>query len=70
VELTGTTDLPGTLLRAPTEQGLIFCCRDTMQGNLTLELKEVSNHQTILKATSYLCGLEVGGSPWDETYTN
>ena len=70
VELTGTTDLPGTLLRAPTEQGLIFCCRDTMQGNLTLELKESKNNKTILKAKSSLCGLEVGGSPWDEVYTN
>jgi tocopherol cyclase len=35
VELTSTTDKPGTPLRAPTEQGLIFFCRDTMQGQLT-----------------------------------
>jgi tocopherol cyclase len=67
VELTGTTDLPGTLLRAPTENGLIFCCRDTMNGQLNLELREISNgrRQTILKAYSELCGLETGGGSWD-----
>ncbi len=73
VELTGTTNLPGTLLRAPTEQGLQFCCRDTMQGDLNLELQKIGNNQpqqTIIKATSNLCGLEVGGSPWHEVYSS
>ena len=70
VELTGTTDLPGTLLRAPTEQGLIFICRDTMQGQLTLELRErsVGKSKTILKARSSLCGVEIGGGPWEEAW--
>ncbi|MGB3695002.1 MAG: tocopherol cyclase family protein [Spirulinaceae cyanobacterium] len=67
VELTGTTNLPGTPLRAPTERGLVFCCRDTMLGKLTLELRDRSG-QTILKAESDLCGLEVGGEPWDKTW--
>lgn len=70
IELTGTTDLPGTPLRAPTENGLIFCCRDTMRGQLNLKMR--SRHggksQTILEAKSSLCGLETGGSPWDKSW--
>jgi len=70
VELIGTTDQPGTPLRAPTQEGLIFFCRDTMQGNLTLELRERrgGKSKTILKAHSCVCGLEIGGSPWQEAW--
>lgn len=69
IELTGTTDKPGTPLRAPTEKGLAFVCRDTMRGHLSLEMREISENQSkiILKARSSLCGLEVGGlwdGPW------
>lgn len=67
IQLTGTTTLPGTELRAPTQDGLRFCCRDTMQGQLRLELRrsQPSGSQLILEAQSSLCGLEVGGAPWD-----
>lgn len=67
IQLTGTTTLPGTQLRAPTQDGLRFCCRDTMQGQLRLELRrsQPSGSQLILEANSSLCGLEVGGAPWD-----
>lgn len=70
VELTGTTDLSGTLLRAPTENGLAFCCRDTMQGQLHLQLTELSsgNKKIILADHSFLCGLEIGGEPWDSAW--
>ena len=70
VELTGTTDLPGTLLRAPTENGLIFCCRDTLQGQLNIELREKKNNQQeiILKAHSSACGLEIGGGSWNDAW--
>jgi len=69
VELSGTTDKPGMPLRAPTEQGLIFFCRDTMQGQLSLELRcRNDKSRTILKAHSDVCGLETGGSPWHETW--
>lgn len=70
VELIGTTDLPGTPLRAPTENGLIFCCRDTMQGDLNLQLRERTGGKSriILEASSSLCGLETGGAPWDEPW--
>ncbi|TVP63688.1 MAG: tocopherol cyclase [Nodularia sp. (in: Bacteria)] len=70
IELTGTTDLSGTPLRAPTANGLLFCCRDTMQGKLDLELRKFSGgqSQTILKAQSSLCGLETGGGSWDNSW--
>ncbi|MEH2262999.1 tocopherol cyclase family protein [Nostoc sp.] len=70
IELTGTTDLPGTPLRAPTAEGLRYCCRDTMQGKLNLELRELNGRksQIILKAESFLCGLEVGGGSWDNVW--
>ncbi|MBW4506454.1 MAG: tocopherol cyclase family protein [Scytonematopsis contorta HA4267-MV1] len=70
IELTGTTDLTGTLLRAPTENGLIFCCRDTMNGQLNLELREISSgrREIILKAYSELCGLEIGGGSWHSSW--
>ncbi len=67
VELIGTTDQPGTPLRAPTAEGLQFCCRDTMRGAVRLILRDRAG-KTLLDATSHLCGLEVGGSPWDEVW--
>lgn len=66
VEVTGTTDLPGTLLRAPTEEGLVYCCRDTMNGRVTLTLRRQS--EIILKASSSFCGLEVGGGDWTQSW--
>jgi tocopherol cyclase len=66
VELTATTNLPGTKLRAPTDNGLLFCCRDTMQGELTLKLQREG--KTLLEARSSLCGVEVGGIPWEEAW--
>ncbi|HLP91388.1 MAG TPA: tocopherol cyclase family protein [Nostocaceae cyanobacterium] len=70
VELLGTTNLPGTPLRAPTLDGLTFCCRDTTQGQVNLELREINNGQvkTILKAESDVCGLEVGGDSWEQDW--
>ncbi|WP_414752347.1 tocopherol cyclase family protein [Anabaena sp. CCY 9910] len=70
VELTGTTHLPGTDLRAPTVQGLQYCCRDTMQGKLNVELRQIrgKNPLVILKAHSYLCGLEIGGDSWSNSW--
>ncbi|TAF09406.1 MAG: tocopherol cyclase [Nostocales cyanobacterium] len=70
VELTGTTDLAGTPLRAPTSNGLTICCRDTMQGKLELELRQLkgSTSQTMIKAQSDLCGLEIGGDAWEKSW--
>ncbi len=69
VVLTASTDLPGTDLRAPTLQGLEIACHDTMAGLLTLELRQRKpGMPLIVQATSHLCGLEVGGGPWDEIW--
>lgn len=68
VELTASTDLPGTPLRAPTQQGLIFCCRDTMRGKVHLRLKKRGQRQILLEAQSDLCGLETGGAPWNDIW--
>lgn len=67
ITLTGKTDLPGTYVRTPTAQGLIFNCRDTTKGKLHLELRDRSD-KIIVEATSNLAGLEVGGEPWDEVW--
>jgi tocopherol cyclase len=68
VTLTGKTDRPGTPLRAPTAQGLIFCCRDTMSGQVSLVLRDRHSSSLLLEAHSTLCGLETGGAPWHETW--
>jgi tocopherol cyclase len=70
VELTGTSDRSGMPIRAPMPQGLDYACRDTVSGQIHLHLQELDGHylKTILKATSFQCGLEVGGSPWNETW--
>lgn len=68
VSLQATTTYPGTPLRAPTHHGLQFCCRDTMKGEVTLQLRQQG--RLILEAHSSLCGLETGGGPWDETWVH
>ena len=70
VELLGTTQLPGTALRAPTQQGLTYCCRDTALGQVVLRLwqRQGQNRISLLVATSDQCGLEVGGGPWVEPW--
>jgi tocopherol cyclase len=71
VELLGTTELAGTLLRAPTEQGLQICCRETLRGQLSLTLRDrqscLGHHQgqIIVEDASSLAGLEVGGKAWE-----
>ena len=69
IALIGTTDLPGAYVRTPTAQGLIFNCRDTTKGKLVVKLCD-RHRQTILQAESHLAGLEVGGSPWNEAWSN
>ena len=59
VKLMGTSEIEGTYVRVPSKKGLIFACRDTLKGKLTLELK-YKNGKTIVKASSDLCGLEIG----------
>jgi tocopherol cyclase len=63
VTLEGMTTLPGQPLRAPTHEGLQFCCKDTLRGKITLNLFSPQGDR-LLQAHSNLCGLEVGGKPW------
>ena len=70
ITLVGTTDLPGTPLRAPTENGLMFVCKDTMRGQLNLKLtaRNRGKSSLIVEAQSSLCGLETGGGGWDGSW--
>ncbi|MGB5975513.1 MAG: tocopherol cyclase family protein, partial [Nodosilinea sp.] len=70
VEVTGTTHHPGTPLRAPTQNGMVFCCRDTMHGHLTLKLWQhrAGRSDLVLAATSSQAGLETGGGPWEQSW--
>jgi tocopherol cyclase len=70
VELTGTTTLPGIELRAPTLDGMVYCCRDTALGEVKLRLwrRQGRYQNLILSATSDQCGLEVGGGPWHDVW--
>jgi tocopherol cyclase len=67
IEIMGETEDLGSLVRVPTENGLAFCCRDTMQGQLSLELREATG-KIIVKASSSLAGLEIGGAPWEQAW--
>lgn len=67
VTVRATTELPGTPLRAPTLDGLQMVCKDTMRGIVTLELRDRAS-RLIVSATSQLCGVEVGGGPWNEIW--
>lgn len=67
VTLNGVTNLPGNYVRTPTVQGLVFNCRDTTNGKLSLKISHKSG-AVIVEAESDLAGLEVGGAPWNETW--
>ncbi len=70
VELAATTAEVGTVLRAPTQNGLQFCCRDGTRGHLTLKLWRLhqGTAELLLETESNLCCLEVGGGPWDQPW--
>jgi tocopherol cyclase len=63
ITLSGYTDQSGEYIMVPTAKGLSFDCRDTGQGNLSLDLKE-RNGKQIIKAESTLAALEIGGKDW------
>ncbi|MGK7941679.1 MAG: tocopherol cyclase family protein [Crocosphaera sp.] len=67
IKIEAKTEDLGAYVRVPTAQGLKFLCRDTVQGILTIELKN-NQGKTILKDTSFLGCLEIGGSPWDKDW--
>lgn len=67
IRLIGKTDVLGTYVRTPTAKGLVFNCRDTTQGKLSLELSDVNGKIIVCDRTN-LAGLEVGGEPWYEVW--
>ncbi|HEY9824474.1 MAG TPA: tocopherol cyclase family protein [Stenomitos sp.] len=73
VELVGYTEGQlGTVVRAPTQNGLNFVCRDTTQGVVHLKLWDCrsSSSQLILEGHSKLGCLEVGGQPWSQPWSS
>ncbi|EFJ27422.1 hypothetical protein SELMODRAFT_172178 [Selaginella moellendorffii] len=72
VLLEATTDTPGTVLRAPTRDGLVPICQDTFDGKLKLQIWERSVNgvrgKLVLDVTSEMAALEVGGGPWYTTW--
>ncbi|MGF1460788.1 MAG: tocopherol cyclase family protein [Leptolyngbyaceae cyanobacterium] len=71
--LQGTAESPPAEVRVPTLTGLEFACWDTARGHLTVEIyKRSPSHSAtesqILKATTSLAALEVGGDGWDEPW--
>ncbi len=65
VRIIGTTDRSPSLVRVPTDRGLIFRCRDTKSGYLSVELR--NRDFTIVKTSSKLAGLEIGGD-WSTSW--
>ena len=66
VELVGTCDRPSADIRVPSTEGMVFGCKDTTHGTLTLTLWQ--GQQRLIQATSHQAGLEVGGHPWKEVW--
>ena len=67
VSLRGSTDVSGSYVRTPTASGLVLNCRDTNRGKLLIKM--ITANGTIIEATSNLAGLEVGGSPWQDSWS-
>ncbi len=67
VALTGWCERSPAQVRVPGQAGMKFNCRDTANGNLTLQLWDIqtnSSQPPILTAHSNLAALEVGGKSW------
>jgi len=63
IKLSGSTALLGKYIMVPTAKGLSYNCRDTGQGNLSLDLRTI-NGKKIIQAESNLAALEIGGKDW------
>ena len=63
VELTGTTDLPGIELRAPTLEGMVFGCRDkTALGEVKAQAVAATGELPNVSVVSYQRAMRSGGS--------
>ena len=71
VVLQGKSDHAPATVQVPTLKGLRFECWDTTQGYLQVEVWERSpdaSERLMLKASSHLAGLEVGGKGWERSW--
>ncbi len=79
VELKAICDSPGVKLRAPTEKdGMVYFCRDSFLGSVTLSLWELEWDSSTKKfirgavvvenATSSQAAVELGGGPWWDSW--
>jgi len=68
VEITGRAHDEGAYVRVPTREGMQWLCRDTTHGELRVQLWSAKG-EVIVDTVSNLAGLEVGGSPWDASWT-
>lgn len=70
VRLKGETERAGCPLLAPTLEGMQFACRDTLFGQITLQLwgKQGQVRSLELETRSWSGGLETGGGPWLEPW--
>ncbi len=68
--LHGHTALAPAPVQVPTREGLRWHCWDTTRGQLTVQVWRQPQgnrpEQLMLKATTNLAGLEVGGEGWDQ----
>ena len=73
-----TCQTNGTILRAPTEDGMILACKDAFQGEGTLNMWSLEYNQKtktyqrstliIDNATTNQAAVEIGGGPWWDTW--
>ena len=63
---TPKTDSPGTVLRAPTVEGLNPVCKDTFEGEITMKVWD--KDRLIINLKSDTAALEVGGGPWWDSW--
>ncbi len=71
VQLSGHAPHPPAKVQVPTQTGLRFDCWDTTHGTLRLEVWHRSRDRTescLLRASSHLAGLEVGGRGWQQDW--
>ncbi|MGA1355705.1 MAG: tocopherol cyclase family protein [Prochlorothrix sp.] len=70
VEVEATTTEAGAWVRVPTAQGMQFCCRDSLRGQIRLRLGErgADRRSPRLDAWSDRAGVEVGGLAWSGTW--
>jgi tocopherol cyclase len=78
-QISATCDAPGTVLRAPTQQGMKLACKDSFLATATLSLwplewnEDTKIHQRakipiIDQATTSQAAVEIGGGPWWDTW--